>query len=303
MAKNIMNDQVTKCWMYRNARPLDLARWEYHFENGSREAVLRAMAAYQNEDGGFGHALEADSWNPNSAPIQTWCATELLQEIGEEDPTNPLIHGILRYLDSGRDFVDGKWTGSVPSNNDYPRAPWWGWSAEDVYDYNPTAVLAGFAIKFAEKGSQLYEKACRIAKEAAASFLAQEEVEGHSLLCFVRMHQYCAESGADGLFDMELYAKRVDIQIKKKLAGMKFDGSYEENLFVLMDAYAAEVSAPEEGAKERIAAILMEQRQADGTWDVPWSWGDYPAEWAISRNWWMAHSIVMNTRFLARVSK
>ncbi|MGN1346464.1 MAG: hypothetical protein ACI4V1_06740 [Eubacteriales bacterium] len=30
-------------FLYRNARPLDLARWQYHFENGSRAAVVTAL--------------------------------------------------------------------------------------------------------------------------------------------------------------------------------------------------------------------------------------------------------------------
>lgn len=33
-------------FIYRDARPLDFARWHYHF----------ALAAYQNKVGGFGHA-------------------------------------------------------------------------------------------------------------------------------------------------------------------------------------------------------------------------------------------------------
>lgn len=57
-------------WMVRNARPLDLARWRFHFEGGGVEPVLEALSAYQNEDGGFGHALEADAWNPHSTPIE-----------------------------------------------------------------------------------------------------------------------------------------------------------------------------------------------------------------------------------------
>ena len=44
-------------FIYKNARPLDLARWQYHFENGSREAVLQALQFYQNEDGGYGLSL------------------------------------------------------------------------------------------------------------------------------------------------------------------------------------------------------------------------------------------------------
>ena len=26
-----------RSWMYRNARPVDLARWRFHFENGEKE--------------------------------------------------------------------------------------------------------------------------------------------------------------------------------------------------------------------------------------------------------------------------
>lgn len=100
-------------FIYRNARPLDLARWQYHFENGSKEAVINALSCYQNEDGGFGHALEPDAWNPNSSPIQTWCATEILREINFTDNTHPLINGLLKYLASGRDFEGKLWYNTV----------------------------------------------------------------------------------------------------------------------------------------------------------------------------------------------
>ena len=88
-----------KEFIYRNARPLDLARWQYHFENGSKEAVLNTLFYYQNEDGGFAHALEADAWNPNSSPIQTWYATEILREIDFSDANHPIIKNILKSLD------------------------------------------------------------------------------------------------------------------------------------------------------------------------------------------------------------
>ena len=44
-------------FVYKNARPLELAKWQYHFENGSREAVLETLACYQNTDGGFGYGI------------------------------------------------------------------------------------------------------------------------------------------------------------------------------------------------------------------------------------------------------
>jgi hypothetical protein len=95
-----------RSFIYRNARPLDIARWQYHFEGGSREAILTALAAYQNEDGGFGHALEPDAWNPNSSPIQTWVAMEILREIGFTDSSHPIMKGILTYLANSQNFTE-----------------------------------------------------------------------------------------------------------------------------------------------------------------------------------------------------
>ena len=61
MKANNNTFELSTKWIYRNARPIDLARWKYHFENGSKANVLQSLSAYQNEDGGFGHALEADA--------------------------------------------------------------------------------------------------------------------------------------------------------------------------------------------------------------------------------------------------
>lgn len=40
--------EKTRDFIYRNARPLDLIRWQFHFENGSADAVMKILAAYQN---------------------------------------------------------------------------------------------------------------------------------------------------------------------------------------------------------------------------------------------------------------
>lgn len=39
----LISDSFKKArtFIYRNARPLDLVRWQYHFEGGSKEAALQ----------------------------------------------------------------------------------------------------------------------------------------------------------------------------------------------------------------------------------------------------------------------
>jgi len=46
-----------RLWVHRNAREIELSLWKYHFENGSKDDVLSALAVYQNGDGGFGRAV------------------------------------------------------------------------------------------------------------------------------------------------------------------------------------------------------------------------------------------------------
>lgn len=163
--------QRIRSWVYRNARPLDFTRWQFYFENGSKEAFLSVLAEYQNEDGGFAHALEPDCWNPNSSPYMTnwWSASEL-KEL-DVDKNHPIIQGILKYLDSGVHFNNG-WTWSIPSNNDYPHAPWLSYneSGNIEWDTSVTTRLVGFILVYADKESQLYNKAVHLANTLIERF-------------------------------------------------------------------------------------------------------------------------------------
>ena len=44
--------------------------------------------------------------------------------------------------------------------------------------------------------------------------------------------------------------------------------------------------------------FLRAAQAPDGTWPLTWAWGAYPAQWAVSENWWKADLILKNTRFL-----
>jgi len=291
----------TRNWIYRNARPLDLARWQYHFEDGSAEKVLAALGAYQNEDGGFGHALEADSWNPNSSPIQTWAAAEILREVNVADRKNAVIQGILSYLNIGEGFACGVWQNAVPTNNDYPHAFWWTWN-EDGLHYNPTANLCGFIIKYADRDSDLFSKGVSLAKGAVARFLsnadANEIGDGHLNLCYLRLLQYCEEAGGAELSIVDGVNERLLENINIDSANLDWccDGvaleflkTYEKN--------AARISNDADIVK-KVCGYIIESQQLDGTWNIPWDWNDYETQWAVSKNWWKAYAAIGNMLFL-----
>ncbi|MCR3905876.1 MAG: hypothetical protein NUK62_02435, partial [Tenericutes bacterium] len=55
--------------IYHYGRPLEEARVKHLFFEGPANDVLKELSRFQNPDGGFGHGLEPDLWNPNSSPI------------------------------------------------------------------------------------------------------------------------------------------------------------------------------------------------------------------------------------------
>ena len=300
-----MNQTFDKArtFIYRNTRLLDIARWQYHFEDGSKEAVLTALAVYQNEDGGFGHALEPDAWNPNSAPIQTWTATEILREIDFTDNTHPIIQGILRYLESGQDFESHFWYCTVRSNNDYPHAPWWHTENDSTChnDYNPTACLAGFIIRFAKKESGLYQLGRRIAKEAYDAYMGQELLNDmHTAACFVRLMQYCEEAGADDVFDLAALKEKLRKQVKHSITQntAEWETGYickpsqffnsRDSIFYRENCDIAEYECE----------YIIKSQQEDGSWNIPWGWADYLEEWAVSKNWWKSNGAILNILYL-----
>ena len=67
------------------ARLIDRYALAAELDGGSPEAVLRALAAYQNPDGGFGHALEPDTRTPTSQPLYVEMALGYMAEAGALD--------------------------------------------------------------------------------------------------------------------------------------------------------------------------------------------------------------------------
>lgn len=164
--------QEIRAWVYRTARPIDLFLWEYYFENGSKEAFLKVFSFYQNEDGGFAYGLEPDCWNPNSSPYMTnWWNASSLEDI-LTDAKHPIILGILKYLESGAYLSGDEWSWSIPSNNDYPHAPWLAYSSENNRSYNisVTGRLVAFILIYADENSKVFKKGLLIAESMIDKF-------------------------------------------------------------------------------------------------------------------------------------
>lgn len=295
-------------FMYRNARPLDFARWKFHFENGSEEAVLSILETYQNEDGGFGNGLEEDCFNPNSSPIQTWKATEILRDIHFTDKDHPIVKGIMNYLASGGDFdyKHRQWMNIVPSNNDYPHAIWWEYKeGEDWFNYNPTASLAGFILKYGDIDSEIYKLALELAKEAYRYWMnSMPYAEQHVTACFIRLYEYCMEAGVE-IADMDEFKQKLIEQVATELDSVtdKWGTDYvcmPTNFIKTKDSIFYEGNA---GLVAKECDYILQHQSEDGSFPITWQWWTDYKEFEISKNWWKADLCITNMRFLREFNK
>ncbi|MDE7176190.1 MAG: hypothetical protein K2O59_00055 [Lachnospiraceae bacterium] len=151
--------------VYRNARPLDYTKWKFLFENGSCDDFLSVLSGYQNDDGGFGHNIECNNWNPNSAPYTVCIAMDYLDITGnyESKIKSKIIAGIIKYLASETYLLEDGWVGmqGISSNNDFSHMPWFHFdSAHKPYaDIGVTKRLTDFILKHADEDSDIYGKA------------------------------------------------------------------------------------------------------------------------------------------------
>ncbi len=294
--------EKARTFIYRNARPLDLARFQYHFENGEKEAVLKALSYYQNEDGGFGHTVEADCWNPNSIPLHSNTASDIIREIDFEDNRHPVVVGLLRWYASGEHFSGRTWAITVESNNEHPHAPWW--HTESVSschtDYNGTAQIAGFIARYADKDSDIFKLGVRVANEAVAALSPDEIRDMHTCACYMRMAELFEKGNATEYIPFDELKRKLHKSINKLIV----TDTDKWNAYVcrpscFIGSKDSEYYADNKAIADYECEHIIKTQLSDGSWDIGWSWGgNYPDEWAISKNWWKGQGIIQNLLYL-----
>lgn len=304
----ISDFEEIKCWMYRNARPLDLARYQYHFEHGSAENVLSALVAFQNEDGGFGHALDSDNWNPNSTPYNIGLAIETFRELEIYNPHHPIIEKAFLFLDSGMYFTEKGWAFSVPTNNDYPHAPWLGYNeaSNDQNEYMTTGNLVGYILRCADKDSSLYQKALSLTDDMIGTLRQLETLEEHQVgaFCTLLKDILCANltDRFDSVYLSERLCEMVNASIERDPAKWPF---YSMRPSQYIDSQQSIFYHGNEQIVDKEMDYILSTRHAGGVWDISWKWSEYPKEFAISERWWQGYWAIrnlMNLKSFGRLS-
>ena len=137
---NTPDFDAAAAFLAASARVLDWRRFQRLFQDGPAAPVRDAVAAYRNEDGGFGHALEPDGRAPGSQAAAAEMALRIMNETDAWD--EDLVRGACDWLaavapaEGGAAFVE-------PTIAGWPHAPWWVPEAGHPASLVATGMIAG----------------------------------------------------------------------------------------------------------------------------------------------------------------
>jgi len=181
MNKHEVSIERAADFLWRSARLLERAMFAREFLGGPSGAVINALMAYRNTDGGFGNALEPDVRAPGSMPLHCELALCLMCEADIREPR--LAMGVCDYLASVAE-PSGRVEIVSEQLNLYPRAAHWtGSFAPD--SPNPTAGLVGM-LRFQAIEHPWLSRATRWCEQRFTRPLD----DAHEVLCVMRFFEH-----------------------------------------------------------------------------------------------------------------
>jgi hypothetical protein len=133
-------------FMAAHARLLDRRRFELLTGAGHPAAVLAALDAYRNADGGYGWGLEPDLRAAESQPAAALHAFEALADVAPV--TTPHAAALCDWLDTVA-LSDGGLPFALPIEDPTGCAPFWAQADPEVFSLQITAIVTAHANRVA----------------------------------------------------------------------------------------------------------------------------------------------------------
>jgi hypothetical protein len=250
---------AARSFIYANGRLLDQLAYEVAFEQREPESVSRAVLAYQNLDGGFGHGLEPDKRSATSQPLDVELALGYL--VAAAAPAPPEVLRAFDFLDAVAG-EDGFVPVLLPTVEGYPRAPHWSETEEYPPDVNPTAAIVGYAHRLGCEHPWVTR-----ATDSVRSALEDPPASAHSLLCATQFLEY---------------APGVDVERLRKVVADALDQSSLFQAHPDPNSYGVGplqfAPSPDSLAHAWFEPDLLEEnldhlealQQPDGGWPISW---------------------------------
>jgi hypothetical protein len=127
-----------------HARILDRRRLELRTGDAGPAAVLAALDAYRNADGGYGWGLEPDLRSPESQPATAGHAFETFADVAPV--TAPQAVALCDWLE-GVTLPDGGLPFALPTEASAGNGPWWGSADPTVSSLQITTFVTAAALQ------------------------------------------------------------------------------------------------------------------------------------------------------------
>jgi hypothetical protein len=275
------------------ARPIDRALFEHRFEGGSAEKVVSALVAYQNEDGGFGQALEPDLRSPSSSADASGIGLNILREIGFPSEA-PMLQNAVHFLLATFNPETSTWRVAPQDVNQHPHAPWWhdeegGLERNfDGYRVIPRAKIVALLHHYADlvPGNWL----SNLTEQTVSDIETIDPLGsggGDDLVYALSM----AEEGAVP----EAFRTRVMARLRAVVPEVVSLDPAEWDTYCISPLKI--VHSPQSPVADLIWEAIQEHlnyqidhQTPEGAWDPVWSWGDfYPQVWPQARVEWQGY--------------
>lgn len=142
---------------------LGVAMVDHTLGDANGTAVVDALMAYRNDDGGFGHGLEVDIAAPESNPFATRLAMQVLLSM-RDDAAAPILPSLQNWLITNQS-PDGDWHLSEATRSD-DLAPWF--AAWEHPSLNPSCCITGLANRLGIATPQMLERTATLFAEKAS---------------------------------------------------------------------------------------------------------------------------------------
>ena len=277
-----------KAFVEHNARPLEQRIYAHLFEDGDKDAIFEALAAFQNPDGGFGNALEPDLRLPDSSVLATTVGLQVLREF-DAPAGHSLVRGALRYLLQTYNPVAAVWPITPPNTDDAPHAPWWTYGEDvvqmwDGYLVNPRVEIVGYLVDYAPSGLPAWVLQRLIDAVVVYPDEHPDKFGMFDLLCYDRLIKTRALPEDTRATLIAKLTPLVDRLVVKDPAEW-----VNYNLMPL-----ELVDTPDSPFADVLGDVIVQdldfeiaRQRDDGAWHPKWSWhGLYPDTWPIAEREW-----------------
>ena len=282
--------QRAKNFIMEQGRAVDQKRFEYHFEDGSADAVLAALSPYQNDNGGFGHSLEPDIRTPASSAIVTTIGFQLLREI--QVPANHRVaQKGIQYFIATYDESRQLWYIVPPEVEEAPHAPWWKYETGPEtfgrFLVNPRAEIVGYLHEFSDGvPPELLNTLTAAVLEHLESL--PDEMEMHDVLCCVRLAETESLPNRD-----KIWAKLARAAVQGVARNAEELTGYVLKPLWLVPSPESPLAAELKDEVEMNLDFEIGQQGEDGSWSPNFSWDDqYPEAWRAAKKEWQSRITV-----------